>query len=246
MWPLTFFENATPDKAWKRRVLLDKLLALFLCLAMAGFFTGNLAHEALGVILTLSLITHIALNRFWCKRKIQALFGLSTRRLRAKDYVLLLLNTALAFSFFFTIVTGILGSQSLFLIISEKLYSSILTIRYLHTGFSCWFFLLAAIHIGFHASAFFPKVGNTLQKFLGNKGFFLFLIALGVVSFFYLADFTTRREALYLLDFELITIPMQRGESAWMLLADLVFFEAAIAFITGLVLSLTEKVKGKR
>lgn len=132
MWSLTFFENSNLEKAWKRRVLFDKFLALFLCLAMAGFLTGNLAHEALGLILTLALITHLALNRFWCKRKIQALFGAGTRHLRAKDYVLLTLNAVLAFMFSCTIVTGILGSQSLFLAISERLYSSVLSIRYLH------------------------------------------------------------------------------------------------------------------
>ncbi len=56
MWSLTFFENSNLEKAWKRRVLFDKFLALFLCLAMAGFLTGKLAHEALGLILTLALI----------------------------------------------------------------------------------------------------------------------------------------------------------------------------------------------
>ena len=243
MWPLTFFENASPEKAWGRRVLFDKLLALSLSLAMAGFLTGNLAHEVLSLILTLALITHLALNRFWCKRKIQALFGVGTRRLKGKDYALLALNTALAFTFTCTIVTGVLGSQSIFLVISEKLYGSILTIRYLHTGFASWFFLLAGIHIGFHASVFFPKVGSALQKIFGNKGFSLFLIALGIASLFYLAGFTTRREALYLLDFELITIPMQRGESSLALLADLALFEAAIALLTGLALNVMGRFK---
>ncbi len=245
MWPLTFFDNASPEKTWKRRVLFDKLLALSLSLAMAGFLTGNLAHEALGLILTFALITHIALNRFWCKRKVQALFGVGARRLRAKDYVLLVLNSALALAFFLTIVTGILGSQSLFLVFSEKLYNFILTIRYLHTGFASWFFLLAGIHIGFHASVFFPKVGSALQKIFGNKGFSFFLIALGIASLFYLAGFTTRREALYLLDFELITIPTQRGESAWALLTDLVLFEASIAVLTGLIVNFIERYKSR-
>jgi len=226
-------------------VLFDKLLALSLSLAMAGFLTGNLAHEVLSLILTLALITHLALNRFWCKRKIQALFGVGTRRLKGKDYALLALNTALAFTFTCTIVTGVLGSQSIFLVISEKLYSSILTIRYLHTGFASWFFLLAGIHIGFHAGVFFPKLAKAMEAFLGNKGFLLLLIALGIASLFYLAGFTTRREALYLLDFELITIPTQRGESAWALLTDLVLFEASIAVLTGLIANFIERYKSR-
>ncbi len=243
MWPLTIFENANPEKAWKRRVLFDQLLALTLALAMAGFLTGNLAHELLGLFLTVSLITHVTLNRFWCKRKAKALFGLGSRKLKSKDYVLLILNTALAFTLFCTIATGIIGSQSLFIAISEKLYSSILTIRYLHTGFSCWFFLLVAIHIGFHGGVFFPKLGSSLRGFLGNKGFVLFLTALTVASILFLFDFVTRREALYLIEFDLITIPTQRGEGAWRLLADLLLFEVGIAFLTGLILNFIERFK---
>ncbi len=239
---LRFFEMGDSEVLWKRRLRFDFLLFFLVLLTMAGSFTANPIHETLGILLTLAFVLHVLLNRFWCKKKTLALIGKGNRPLRRREKILYALNLLMAGSFLLTIATGILGSQTLFPRLAANFWHAGLTIRYLHLGFAMWFFFLAAIHLGLHASFLFAKKIASLQKALGVRGYCVSLSVLTFVGIVFSIFAAVKREAFLLFFFQNLTIPLQRGESAWHILAELSIFFATVI----LALMLLESLKKRK
>ena len=99
-----------------------------------------------------------------------------------------------------------------------------------------------AIHLGLHASFLFAKEIASLEKTLGVRGYCLSLAALTFFGIIFSIFAAIRREALLLFSFENLTIPLQRGESSWHILAELSIFFATVV----LVLMLLESLKNRK
>ena len=123
------------------RKKLDIAMAALMILAMSYQATGNLFHEAAGVILLLLFILHNVLNRKWYR---------SIPRGKYSRYrkVLLGVNLLTLLSMLAAIGTGIYLSQSIFAPLWGMREAYL--IRPVHVAAGSWGTLLVAVHGGMH------------------------------------------------------------------------------------------------
>ena len=128
----------------KLNLFLDIALALAFVVEMEVGFTGQRYHEYLGVGITVVFIVHIALHWRWIvqvtKQLIHRLLHLHESRFKY------LVNVAVLIDLAFSVVTGILISNTLgfYLPLDGQVYE---ILRYLHIGSSRLSLLLVGLHI---------------------------------------------------------------------------------------------------
>ncbi len=118
------------------RVGIDLFAAALIAGTFAYGFTGNLAHEWIGLGACVAFAAHNALNRRWWRRP---LAGTRT------------LNIALGASALATLVSGAMLSSEIFPFVPS---GGGLWARTLHTSAAAWLFVLAAFHAGLHVPFF--------------------------------------------------------------------------------------------
>lgn len=126
------------------RIAIDLLAGALIAGTFAYGFTGNLAHEWLGLGACVAFAAHNALNRRWWRRP---LAGKRTPRAAGT----LALNAALGVSALATLVSGAMLSSEIFPFVPS---GGGLWARTLHTCSAAWLFALAAFHAGLHAPFF--------------------------------------------------------------------------------------------
>ena len=126
------------------RIAIDLLAGTLIAGTFAYGFTGNLAHEWLGLGACVAFAAHNALNRRWWRRSLAG-----TRTLCAAGTFAL--NVALCVSALTTLVSGAMLSSEIFPFVPS---GDGLWARTLHTCAAAWLFVLAAFHAGLHAPFF--------------------------------------------------------------------------------------------
>lgn len=136
------------------RVGIDLFAGTLIASAFAYGFTGNLAHEWLGLGACVAFAAHNALNRRWWRRPLAG-----TLTLRAAGTFVL--NIALGASALATLVSGAMLSSEIFPFVPS---GGGLWARTLHTSAASWLFVLAAFHAGLHAPFFVARSRKNFSR----------------------------------------------------------------------------------
>ncbi len=140
---------------WKRP-LLDSAMTILFLLLMADRYTGNAAHEWLGMFLVLLVALHTYENRRW--------YGLLVRRAgmgpRCPRFVV---NTLLLAAFAGTIASAVPISKTVWASLGLR---GELFARSTHLFFANWCFLLAAAHTGLYGK----QIANALRRVFSISG----------------------------------------------------------------------------
>lgn len=156
---------------------LDAAFALLLLLVMLDRYTGNAAHELLGVLCLAAIAAHFALNAKWFSRLPRDLVGGKAgsgagrgaleRRFRLAAVALI--DGALLASFVLSMWTGILISQTLFIDFIPFEWQGDLEARVAHVQWSFWCFLLFGLHAGVHWEAIAGWLGKRLRGVFAKR-----------------------------------------------------------------------------
>ena len=130
-------------------------MAFLMILVMSYQATGNLFHEAAGVLLLLLFILHNVLNRKWYK-------SLPRGKYSRYRKVLLEVNLITLLSMLAAMGTGIYLSQSIFAPLWGMREAYLL--RPVHVAAGSWGTILAAVHGGMHIR--FPAQKKTILTML--------------------------------------------------------------------------------
>jgi len=138
------------------RIFTDIATSGLIFLAMAYFFTGDIAHEWIGLCAVLTLFVHNFFNRrFWQKP-----FA-GTRKIRVAGTAFL--NASLAVAALCVLVSGMMLSDDIFPFVPAGPNRGFFA-RELHTISAAWLFILCAIHAGLHAQFLSSGLKNIFQK----------------------------------------------------------------------------------
>lgn len=138
------------------RKKLDAVMAVLMICAMSYQATGNLFHEAAGVILLLLFIIHNVLNRKWYR-------SLPRGKYSRYRKVLLGVNLLTLLSMLAAMGTGIYLSQSIFAPLWGMREAYLL--RPLHVAAGSWGTILVAVHGGMHIR--FPAQRKAILTVVG-------------------------------------------------------------------------------
>ena len=130
------------------RNVLNLAMTIGLVAVMDYRFTGNAAHEILGVFLAALLLLHNILNHRWYQ-------SISKGRQNLLRVVSTAANLLLLAMIIVVLVTGVLISQTLF---SAFSLSGHLWVHQLHTFSAYASFALCGIHLGLHGNTILGKV----------------------------------------------------------------------------------------
>ena len=156
------------------RRIVDAAMSILLLFLMAYPFTGEVAHEWIGIGMTILVIVHQILNRKWYA----ALF-----RGRYNSYrtVTTVLNILLLLSFGATAFCGMAMSGHAV----PFLYgiAPVAVVRRIHLSMSHWTIVLMGMHLGMHIPAMAAglRLENRTKSFL--TGIFAFIGVVGLVLF---------------------------------------------------------------
>ena len=157
-----------------RRIVDAAMTALLLCL-MAYQVTGEVAHEYLGMAMTVLVICHQILNRRWYGQLIRGKYN-SYRILQTAVNILLIAAFAL------TAFCGM--SMSGYAVPFLYGMTKVSFARSMHLAMSHWAFVLMGIHLGLHIPLMAAglKLSDKLKRVLAaifcliaGYGFYLFL-----------------------------------------------------------------------
>lgn len=128
---------------------IDIAMTFVLLFLMSYYYSNNIFHEVLGVIITVLFLIHNILNNRWYKAFFKGKY-------KVVRIVKTLINTGMLVCFITTIVSGILISKELFTFIPLTDY--VMNARILHNASSRWLFILISVHIGLHLSLMIQNI----------------------------------------------------------------------------------------
>lgn len=143
------------------RLLLDLVAISLLLVALAYDWLGNTAHEIIGTVMFLLLVSHNIFNRRW--------YGTVARRTRAPRTILTrTINLSLLGTMLALLLTSVLISREVFAFLPV---TSTFTACQIHTAVGYLALLIAAIHLGLHWTMLMGFVRSRLGiTSLGNPG----------------------------------------------------------------------------
>lgn len=143
------------------RLLLDLVAISLLLVALAYDWLGNTAHEIIGTVMFLLLVSHNIFNRRW--------YGTVAKRSRAPRTILTrTINLSLLGTMLALLLTSVLISREVFAFLPV---TSTFTARQIHTAVGYLALLIAAIHLGLHWTMLMGLVRSRLGiTSLGNPG----------------------------------------------------------------------------
>lgn len=136
-----------------RRLAIDGGMALLLLLLMGASLTGGGVHEWMGIALTLLIGLHLYYNRSWLK-------ALGKGKWRWRRSIGTLINGLLLLSLIGLILASLPISSEVFGWYPWP--ATTMLPSQLHIAFACWFFLLAALHLGMQWSRVMPHLPQRL------------------------------------------------------------------------------------
>lgn len=153
-------------------MIIDILMLILMLLEFSKLYTGQLLHEAFGIILFVLFFIHNILNISFYKNILKGKYSL----LRT---ITTIINILLLTCMLFTIILGIPISSEIF---KELNLNGNMTIRKLHTIFGYWNLILLSIHVGFHFKIIFAKIKNNIKN-KKNIKIMIYIIELIIVIF---------------------------------------------------------------
>lgn len=143
------------------RLLLDLVAISLLLVALAYDWLGNTAHEIIGTVMFLLLVSHNIFNRRW--------YGIVAKRTRAPRTILTrTINLSLLGTMLALLLTSVLISREVFAFLPV---TNTFTARQIHTAVGYLALLIAAIHLGLHWTMLMGFVRSRLGiTSLGNRG----------------------------------------------------------------------------
>ena len=141
------------------RRIVDAVMTILLLFLMAFQVTGEMAHEWIGIGMTVLVIVHQILNRKWYgslfapKRTGERSRGQSSRKGKFNPYraVTVILNVLLLLSFVLTAFCGM--SMSGYAVPFLYGMAPVSFVRRMHLSMSHWSFVLMGLHLGMHIPA---------------------------------------------------------------------------------------------
>ena len=216
----------------KFRIILDIVMTCLFVVLMGYYITDNAVHEILGTITFILFIVHHILNIKWYtsifkgKHNFQRIFHI-------------ILNLLLFIAIIGMMVSGIMISANVFafLDIPTTMFG-----RRLHMLATSWGFVLMAIHVGLHITAFMNKL-NAKMKNSTFEYVYYFILAilagLGIYSFINLKGW----EDMFLVnDFKFFDYE----QSPVLFYLKYVFVLIAIALVIYIIFSLVRRGKNKK
>lgn len=126
--------------AFSLRLFLDLVAVSLLLIALAYDWLGNMAHEVIGTVMFLLLVSHNIFNRRW--------YGTVVQKTRVPRTILTRsINLSLLATMMALLVTSVLISQNVFAFLP---LSSTFTARQIHMSVGYLALIVAAIHLGLH------------------------------------------------------------------------------------------------
>ncbi len=154
------------------RFSVDAAFALVLLLLMLDRYTGNAAHEILGLAVAAALGVHLALNAQWLRKLPRSLTGSAARAAldgRIRLAAAAVVDAALFASFAASMVSGALISQTLFIDLIPFEWQGGLDMRTAHVQWSFWCFLLFGLHAGLHGEAIAGWLRKKLERLFASR-----------------------------------------------------------------------------
>ena len=155
--------------------IVDAAMSVLLLLLMAYQVTGEMAHEWIGMGMTLFVIIHQILNRKWYGAFLKGKYNSYRTVTTALDILLLL-------SFALTAFCGM--SMSGYAVPFLYGMAPVSFVRRMHLSMSHWSFVLMGLHLGMHIPAMTACLKLTdrtktilacIFTFIGGAGLWLFL-----------------------------------------------------------------------
>jgi hypothetical protein len=122
------------------RLILDFAMTILILFAMAYRITGDVAHEWIGIAVTLLFIVHNAINWRWYRVLFKGKYDV-------KRAINTLVNLLLFVAMTVLVISGVMLSRTVF---SFMGFDSGMQIRQIHTSTAYWGLILVAVHIGMH------------------------------------------------------------------------------------------------
>ena len=195
--------------------IVDTSMTLLLLFLMAFQVTGEMAHEWIGMSMTMLVIIHQVLNRKWYS----VLFKGKYNPYRT---VTTILNILLLLSFALTAFSGM--SMSGYAVPFLYGMSSVSFARQTHLSMSHWAFVLMALHLGMHIPAMASGLKlNTRAKNV-MTGMFACLGGIGLKLFLdnHIPDYLFFRVPFAFLDYE---------KAAWLVILENLLMLSFWAFV---------------
>ena len=156
------------------KVTLDILMFILLMALMARHFSGEKAHEWLGVIMLTLIIAHNVLNRNWYKGVMKGRY--SGYRIFHSSVNILTLCLFIALG-----ISGMVMSGHVFAFLNIKWGISLA--RKIHMASAYWAFVFISFHIGLHWNKPLNFIKKTIKKIINNDVLVLRLLAVAVFVF---------------------------------------------------------------
>ena len=177
-----------------RRIVDAAMTALLLCL-MAYQVTGEVAHEYLGMAMTVLVICHQILNRRWYGQLIRGKYN-SYRILQTAVNILLIAAFAL------TAFCGM--SMSGYAVPFLYGMAKVSFVRSMHLAMSHWAFVLMGIHLGLHIPLMAARFKLSEKMKQGLAGIFCLIACIGFYLFLRsgMTDYLFFKAVFAFLDYE--------------------------------------------
>ena len=141
------------------RLILDLLAVSLMLAAFAYNWFGNVAHEIIGTVMFVLLISHNVFNRRWYG--VVAKGWREPRSIFSKTITLCLLVMMVGL-----LITSVIISQTVFDFLSLR---SSFTVRQVHALVAYLILLIAALHVGLQWSMIMRVVGQALQAKMDTR-----------------------------------------------------------------------------
>jgi cytochrome b561 len=163
------------------RLIIDLAMTILILFALAYRITGDVAHEWIGISVTVLFIVHNALNWRWYKNIFRGKYNFRRSVNTAVNFILLITMTTL-------IISGMLMSRTVLAFLNLP---GGMETRQIHTTAAYWGLIIIALHIGMHGEMIINamrrmmKISTTnLTRTIVLRVFAILIVTYGVWSSF--------------------------------------------------------------
>ena len=209
----------------KTKLILNISMYILFMLLMADRYTGNIAHELIGITLIFIIIIHNYIHKQWYINLLN-IFNHKTFIIRT------ILNIIMVFILSGTIISSLFISKTVFTFLE---FNGGILSRTIHIFFAHWLFIISSLHLGIY----WRRMNNIILKYtnfhIKYKNKFILLITIfacyGIYAFY-------QRELIYPLTMQSAFMMWSEDESIGLFILDYIaifFLGAWISAILSLV-----------